>query len=73
MYPVVTIECTERGIAKKADVLECRHDRMRVVVHGTEMPIDLRREGQVYVGRLAGMEFTCRATLAGVNAQKQGL
>jgi len=69
MYPVVNIECTERGITQKADVLEYRRDRLRVAVQGTELAIDMRLDKNIYVGRKAGLEFICRSTFDEIASQ----
>ncbi len=72
MYPIVEIECIERGIKQKADVLEFSQRALRVVVQGSELAIDLRHEGRVYVGRQAGLEFVCTATYSEIEAQSSG-
>lgn len=71
MYPVVDIICTERGnITQKAEVLEYKQNSLRVVIQGTDLTIDLRREGNIFVGRQAGLEFVCTATIEEIKAQK---
>ena len=70
MYPIVDIECTQRGIKQKAEVLEYKRDSLRVVVQGTNLTIDLRHEGNLYIGRQAGLEFICTATYDEIVAQK---
>ncbi len=69
MYPVVDIECTERKVSQKADVLEYKCDRLRVVVQGTEIAINMRFRDGVYVGRQAGLEFVCTETYDDIAAQ----
>lgn len=72
MYPVVEIKCLERGVVQKADVLEYRPESIRVVVQGSDLTINLRRQGNVYIGRQAGLEFLCTTTFAEIDAQKRG-
>ena len=62
MYPVVNITCSERNITQKADVLEYRPDRIRVVVQGTSIAINLKQQDGHYVGQQAGLEFVCLST-----------
>ena len=69
MYPVIDIECTERGVSQKADVLEYSRDRLRVAVQGTELAIDMRLENNIYLGRKAGLEFICRSTFDEIASQ----
>lgn len=70
MYPTVEITCTQRGTSQKAEVLDYKPSHIRVVVSGTELTIDMQKEGSVYVGRQAGLEFVCDATYEEIEAQK---
>jgi len=72
MYPVVDIECTDRGITQKADVLEYGRHHLRVVVQGTDLAIDLHFRDNIYIGSKAGLEFICRATFNEITNQKNG-
>ena len=57
MYPIVDITCSNRDITQKAEVLEYKKDSLRVVIKDTDITINLRREGEVYVGNQAGPAF----------------
>jgi hypothetical protein len=70
-YPVVTIECTDRGVSQQADVIDYSNHSLRVAVQGTSLAIDLRWRDSVYVGSQAGLEFICRSTYAEIAAQNE--
>ena len=70
MYPIVEIRCTQReGVTQKAEVLEYKPSHIRVVIQGTQLTIDMQKQGNVYVGRQAGLEFTCDATYDQISSQ----
>jgi len=72
MFPVVEIKCTSRDIAQKADVLEYHPDRLKVVVQGTEVAIDMIKKNGKFVGRKAGLEFVCENSYEDIDIQKKG-
>ena len=71
-YPIVTITATrpDGDVSQQAEVIEYKQDRIRVIIKGTDLTIDLRREGDIFVGRQAGLEFVCKATIEEIKAQK---
>lgn len=71
-YPVVEIKCTNRDVVQKADVLEYQPDRLKVVVQGTEIAIIMNKEKDVYIGRMAGLEFICENSYEEIDIQKKG-
>lgn len=68
-FPVVEIKCSNRDVVKNADVLEYRPERLKVVVHGTDTAINMSKQGNIYVGNMAGLEFTCSATFNEIDEQ----
>tara|TARA_B100000424_G_scaffold248665_1_gene221966 strand:- start:162 stop:356 length:195 start_codon:yes stop_codon:yes gene_type:complete len=55
----IEIECTNNGLTKKADVISENDKYLKVVVVGTQIPIELFREdvNMSYIGHKSGLEF----------------
>lgn len=70
MYPIVEIECTNHGVKQKAEVMEYSPEALRVAIVNTEIALNLRKEGNVYVGRQSGLEFVVSASYDDIDAMK---